>query len=132
MAEQIKLEIVTPEKEIFRDMVDSFILPTAMGLIGVLSNHSPLMTVVVPGVLKYYKNNKEEHIAVSTGFMELKDNGAEILVSSAELAKNIDRARAEAAAERAKMRLADTNIKIDHARAEAALKRAMARLNALK
>lgn len=131
MAKLIRLEIVTPEKEVFHDMVERFVLPTAMGQIGVLYNHAPLLTVVSPGVLKYYKNNKEEHIAVSTGFMELKNNEAEILVASAELAKDIDKARAEAAAERARKRLKDfKNLKIDHARAEAALKRALARLKA--
>ena len=64
--------------------------------------------------------------------MELKNNVAEILVSSAELAEDIDIARAEAAAERAKERLHDKSQEIDHERAEAALKRALARLKAVQ
>ena len=69
---------------------------------------------------------------MSNGFLELKNNVAEILVSSAELSEDIDKARAEAAAERARERLHDKSENIDHARAEAALKRAMARLKALQ
>jgi F-type H+-transporting ATPase subunit epsilon len=132
MADRIRLEIVTPEKEVFHDMVESFIIPTLLGLTGVLYNHAPLLAVLEPGVLKYRKDNNEEHIAVGSGFMELKNNEAEILVDTAELAKDIDKARAMAAMDRATKRITDKSANIDHARAEAALKRAIARLHALE
>ena len=103
-----------------------------MGNTGVLYNHAPLLTVLEPGVITYKKDNTEGKLAVSNGFLELKNNIAEILVSSAELPEEIDTARAEAAAERARERLHDKSKDIDHARAEAALKRALARLKAVQ
>lgn len=132
MADLIRLEVVTPEKEVFSAMVESFVFPSVMGNTGVLYNHAPLLTVLEPGVITYRKDNAEGKLAVSTGFLELKNNVAEILVSSAELAEDIDIARAEAAAERAKERLHDKSQEIDHERAEAALKRALARLKAVQ
>ena len=132
MADLIRLEVVTPEKEVFSTMVESFVFPSVMGNTGVLYNHAPLLTVLEPGVITYRKDNAEGKLAVSTGFLELKNNVAEILVSSAELAEDIDIARAEAAAERAKERLHDKSQEIDHERAEAALKRALARLKAVQ
>ena len=131
MADLIRLEVVTPEKEVFSDMVESFIFPSVMGQTGVLHNHAPLLTVLEPGVITYTKNNKKGKIAVSTGFLELKNNVAEILVSSAELAENINKARAEAALHRAQERLANKEEDIDKVRAVASLQRAMARLKAL-
>ncbi len=132
MADLIRLEVVTPEKEVFSTMVESFVFPSVMGNTGVLYNHAPLLTVLEPGVITYKKDNTEGKLAVSNGFLELKNNIAEILVSSAELPEEIDTARAEAAAERARERLHDKSKDIDHARAEAALKRALARLKAVQ
>jgi len=132
MADRIRLEIVTPEKEVFHAMVESFTVPSLLGSAGILYNHAPMLAVLEPGVIKYRKDDQEYHISVGTGFMELKKNEAEILVSTAELAKDIDVARAQAAAERARNRLADKSANIDRTRAEAALKRALARLNAIK
>lgn len=132
MADLIRLEVVTPEKEVFSDMVESFIFPSVMGSTGVLYNHAPLLTVLEPGVITYKKDNEQHKIAVSTGFLELKNNVAEILVSSAERSEDIDKARAEAAAERARERLQEKAKDLDQTRAEAALKRALARLKAVE
>ena len=129
MAEQIRLEIVTPEKEVFHDMVDSFIAPALKGEVGILIGHAPLIAVIEPGVLKYKKDDQEEKIAVSSGFMELVNNEAEILVASAELAKDIDLTRAEASAQRARKRLEEKSKNLDYTRAEASLKRALARIH---
>ncbi|NLF80820.1 MAG: F0F1 ATP synthase subunit epsilon [Clostridia bacterium] len=130
MADRIRLEIVTPEKEVFHAMVESFIVPSLLGSAGILYNHAPMLAVLEPGVIKYCKDNQEHYIAVGTGFMELRNNEAEILVNTAELSRDIDIARAQAAAERAHRRLADKSANIDRARAEAALKRALARIKA--
>jgi F-type H+-transporting ATPase subunit epsilon len=130
MADKIKLEIVTPEKEIFSDMVESINIPTLCGSIGILYNHAPILTVVDIGVLKYVKDNQQFTIAVDTGFLEFKDNKAKILVTSAECAKDIDKERAVSALKRAQNRLQEKRDNLDHARAEAAMKRAMARIKA--
>ncbi len=130
MANNIKVEIVTPEKLVLSDMVESITVPTLSGSIGILYHHAPLLTVVDIGVLKYSRDGVEYAVALNTGFLELKDNIAEILVVSAELAEDIDKARANEAMKRAQARLLEKSSNLDHARAEAALKRAIARIKA--
>ena len=109
--------------------MDSFIAPALEGEVGILIGHAPLIAVIEPGVLKYKKDGQEEKIAVSSGFMELVNNEAEILVASAELAKDIDLTRAEASAQRARKRLEEKSKNLDYTRAEASLKRALARIH---
>jgi F-type H+-transporting ATPase subunit epsilon len=134
MAEQdkIRLEIVTPEHEVFHAMVERFSVPTLMGSTGILYNHAPLLTVLTAGVISYVSEGESGKIAVSGGFMELRDNEAEILVPTAEKASEIDKARAVAAADRARHRLENRSSGLDEERARAALMRAMARLHALE
>lgn len=134
MAEQdkIRLEIVTPEREVFHAMVERFTAPTMLGSIGVLHNHAPLLTVLVEGVISYVKDGETGKIAVNRGFLELRDNEAEILVSTAEKAEDIDKARAIAACDRARRRLEERAAGLDGTRARAALMRALARLHALE
>ena len=130
--DQIRLEIVTPEKEVFHAMVERFTVPAAMGSTGILYNHAPLLTVLVPGVLVYHMDGKDGYIAVSRGFLEMRDNEAEILVDAAELAADVDLERAKAAEKRARERLAQSSTgEIDVARAEAALARSLARQKAV-
>ncbi|MCR4962601.1 MAG: F0F1 ATP synthase subunit epsilon [Firmicutes bacterium] len=129
--DRIFVDIVTPDKEVFRAMVESLNVPTACGMTGILANHAPLLTVVTTGILEYKSTNKTGKIAVGNGFMEVKDNEALILVQCAEMAEDIDEARAKAALERAKQRLEAQEANLDKARAEAALARAVARLKAI-
>lgn len=132
MAEQdrIRLEIVTPEKEVFHAMVEQFTVPALAGSTGILYNHAPLITVLIPGVLTYVKDGEKGKIAIGKGFLEMRENEAEILVDNAELAADIDTARAMASADRARQRLSSREAGLDVARAEASLARALARLKA--
>ena len=129
--DKIYVEIVTPDKEVFRAMVESLNVPTASGMTGVLADHAPLITVISIGVLEYKTSTQSGKIAVGNGFMEVKNNEALILVKCAELAEDIDEARAKAALARAKQRLEAKEANLDKTRAEAALARATARLKAI-
>jgi len=130
MADKIRLEVVTPESEIFNDLVDSFTLPIIDGRAGVLCNHAPMLAALETGVIVYNKDGKPGCIAISNGFLEVKNNEAKVLASTAELAEDIDVERAKASMERAKQRLTEKANDTDSARAAASLSRAMARLNA--
>ena len=107
-------------------------LPAAQGSIGILPGHAPLLTTLIPGVLKYQVEGHVEYMAVSDGFVEITDNVVIILAHTAEEAAKIDIARAEAAKNRAKQRLASHDPNVNTAQAEAALRRAIARLQASK
>jgi len=124
------LEIVTPERRVFREEVQAIMVPGTEGYLGVLARHAPLMAELGVGAVKVtYPDQRIEFLATSGGFMEVANNKAIILADSAERALEIDVARAEAARDRARERLESKAPDIDIARAQAALARALNRLH---
>jgi F-type H+-transporting ATPase subunit epsilon len=93
----IKLEIVTPEKRVFDETVDSVTVPTATGEVGILPNHSPLISSLKPGILSFANKGASERMVVSGGFVEVSANKVSVLTDIAEKADEIDveAARAE-------------------------------------
>ncbi|MDI6711427.1 MAG: F0F1 ATP synthase subunit epsilon [Thermoanaerobacterales bacterium] len=131
MAEKTqKLTVVTPARIVYTDDVRMVHAVGTDGDLGVLPEHAPLITSLKISILRVQKEGKWTKLAVSGGFMEVKDSNAVILANAAELAEEIDVARAQRAKERAEQRLASKSPEIDIARAEAALARALARLKA--
>lgn len=129
MAENtIKLEVVTPDRKVVSEEVEMVVAPAAEGYLGILANHAPLITSLQIGTLKYTAGGQEQKLAISGGFLEVKDNRAVVLAEAAERPEEIDVQRALAAKERAERRLAERNADIDLVRAEVALKRALNRL----
>ena len=92
----LKLEIVTPEKKVFDDSVDSVTVPTASGEAGILPNHAPLVSALKPGILSYSNKGTVDKLAVSGGFVEVSSNKVSILTDSAQAAGEIDAAAARA------------------------------------
>jgi F-type H+-transporting ATPase subunit epsilon len=135
MAQQIRLEVVTPTGAVVNDEVDIVNAPGYGGDFGVLANHAPFLSTVKIGLLSYQKGNQRENLMISGGFCEVSNNKITFLVESAEYGKQIDVDRAMKAKERAEKRLAQASQQTDsinRARAEAALQRALARLRASK
>jgi F-type H+-transporting ATPase subunit epsilon len=126
----LKLDIVTAERIVFSEDVDTVIAPGVEGQLGILPHHAPLMTILQAGELVVRRESKEDVLAISGGFMEVRPDRVIVLADQAERADEIDMARAEAAKKRAEERLRDTKVEgLDEARAEAALRRAVARLS---
>lgn len=130
MANRLELEVVTPERVVLREEIEALVVPATEGYLGVLPNHLPIITGLVPGVVRYRKDGRIARLAVSGGFMEVAKNRVVILADTAERAEEIDVARAERAKERALRRLRERPPGLDVARAEMALRRALARLKA--
>jgi F-type H+-transporting ATPase subunit epsilon len=131
MAEKINLEVVTPKGAIVSEKVDIVTAPGFAGEFGVLANHAPFLSTIRVGTLHYKKDGNEMELMISGGFCEVSNNKITFLVESAERGHEIDVDRALQAKERAEKRLLQTKeqlAKIDRARAEAALQRALARL----
>lgn len=124
----IQLEVVTPGKIVLKDEVDFIVAPGSLGELGILPDHAPIITSLEIGVAKIKKANQETLMAISGGFLEVKNNKATILADTAETAEEIDASRARAARERAEDRINSKKDDVDMARAEAALKRALTRL----
>jgi F-type H+-transporting ATPase subunit epsilon len=126
----IRLEIVTGERVVYDDDVDSVVVPGSEGELGILPHHAALMTTLQPGELRVKKEGQEVLMAVSGGFMEVLPHKVTILADTAERAEEIDEARAEAARKSAQDSLAQAakGGEIDPARAQAQMRRAIVRL----
>jgi F-type H+-transporting ATPase subunit epsilon len=125
----LKVEIVTAERLVYSEEgVDRLIVPGVEGELGVLTLHAPLLTMIQPGVMRIVKEGDEVEMAITGGFIEVRDNRVTILADSAERAEEIDEARAEEARGRAQRLLEERKAEVDLARAEASLRRALVRL----
>ena len=130
---QIHLEVVTPKGPVVSEDVDIVTAPGFEGEFGVLANHAPFLSAIKTGTLVFKQDNREKFLMVSSGFAEVSNNKATFLVETAEFGHDIDVDRALEAKERAEKRLAKElahDEGLNRARAEAALQRAVARLAA--
>jgi F-type H+-transporting ATPase subunit epsilon len=135
MAGNIQLEIVTPEKVVVSEATQIVASPGTMGEFGVLIGHTPFMTTLKTGPVRYTDaDSAERYVFVSGGFAEALPDKVTILAESAEKRRDIDIGRANAALERAQQRLAEDRGRedIDFTRAKAALERAMQRIKLAK
>jgi len=127
---KLKLDIVTAERAVYSEDVDEVIAPGIDGELGILPEHAPLMTMLLPGMLTVKRDGDELNLAVSGGFMEVRPERVIILADTAERAEEIDIARAEEARRRAEEARAGAVTMGAEAQmaAEAALARALARI----
>ncbi len=135
MAQQIRLEVVTPNGAVVSEDVDIVNAPGYGGDFGVLANHAPFLATIRTGSLTYEQGKKRENLMISGGFCECSNNKITFLVESAEFGRQIDVDRAMKAKERAEQRLAKATQHddlINRTRAEAALQRALARMKVSK
>jgi F-type H+-transporting ATPase subunit epsilon len=131
MAENITLEVVTPEKYVVSEEAQIVAAPGLYGEFGVLSGHTPFMTALKVGSVRYTDAGGTEHfVFVSGGFAEALPNKVTILAESAERRRDIDLERAMAAKERAEKRLAQERAReeLDYTRLRVALERAINRI----
>jgi F-type H+-transporting ATPase subunit epsilon len=100
------LSIVTPEKVFFEAEIKSLIIPGTEGYLGVLPDHAPLITALKPGKIEFRDAADRLHtLAVSTGFLEVSRNKANLLVEAVEFADEIDLERAQKAHQAARKAL---------------------------
>ncbi len=131
MAQNIKLEVVTPEKAVVNEDAKIVVAPGDQGEFGVLPGHTTFLTTLKTGTIRYTDaGDQERFVFVSGGFAEALPDKVTVLAESAERRRDIDIARAKAALERAEKRLAEQHQKEsrDFTRAKAALERALQRL----
>src|SRR4030067_2989140 len=103
---KLNVDIVTAERLVYSEQeVDELIVPGIAGELGVLPLHAPLLTMIQPGVLRVVKGGEEVAMAITGGFIEVRDNRVTILADAAERGEEIDTARAEEARRRAQERL---------------------------
>ena len=129
MAEQIQLEVVTPERRVLAEAVDSVTVPGMNGELGILPGHTPLISQLQTGVLSYSKNGATERLHVSGGFVEVNADRVSVLAEIAARPEEIDAARARLAREHAEKTLSSfTGTEEDFETARARLERSVVRL----
>ncbi len=128
MGNTLKLEIVTPEATVCSEDVDMVTLPAAGGQIGILPQHVPLMTQMVPGEMIVRAKGSDRFLAVGEGLVEVTGDRVAILTDMAIAAENIDEAKAEEARQKAAARLRQKLSAEQVAAVNAALARSLAKL----
>ncbi len=123
------LEIVTPEKSVFSDEVDGVVLPGVEGELGVLPQHTPLVTTLAPGELRYSKDGKETDFAVGEGLIEITGTTVSVLTDLAVSDVEIDEAVVEEALQRAQDALQEKLGEEEIAAVEASIQKSLAQLH---
>ncbi len=106
MADELMLEIVTPEKLTFSGKVEEVTVPGSEGEFGVLRGHASLLSSIQIGELSYTKDSKRTCYAVDTGYAEVLSSKVTILVEGAERSDMIDKEKARKDKADAEARLA--------------------------
>ena len=131
MNRKLHFALITPEREVLKEDIDSISLPTPMGEITVLPGHIPLVANIASGMMTIRRNGTEEYIAVTGGFLEIKRGDTLIILAdSADRAEEIDLEKVEEARERARKVLEEKRFvdDVSSVSAVAALERELARI----
>ena len=132
MADTIVLKIITPKKIVMEEKVDAVSLPTFRGEITVLPHHTQLFSLLVEGVIKIKKDNKEDYLAIGGGYLETDGEELHILVSRAYNQGEIDQKLIEKSIESAKKILAQSKDLKERSEAMAVMRRAVIDTKLLK
>ena len=119
MAEAFKFELVSPERLLVSEEVDSVIIPGADGEMTVMAKHAPVMTTVKPGVVTVKPaSGAEQRFVVFGGFADILPEGCTLLAESAVAVKDIDRGDLSRRIQEAKEDVADAKDDATRSRAE--------------
>jgi F-type H+-transporting ATPase subunit epsilon len=103
----LTLEIVTPEARVYSDTIDSVVIPTIEGEIGVLPGHIPLLTQVADGELRVSKGSATSYLAIGGGFAQIDGDKVSVLAERAISEELIDEKAVEEAMKRAEQAIKD-------------------------
>jgi F-type H+-transporting ATPase subunit epsilon len=93
---KFEVEVLTPEGKVFGDEVEMVSTRTAVGSIGVLANHAPLMAILDPTELRLYKSDSDVvRFAQGEGYLQVVENSALVLVEEAIDPDKLDRSDLE-------------------------------------
>jgi F-type H+-transporting ATPase subunit epsilon len=101
MAETLQLEVVTPTHRVLAGRASEVRIPGVLGELGVLPGHTPLLTSLGTGELKWTEGPTEGRLVVQGGFAEIQPDAVTVLASIAETVDQIDVGAARAALEAA-------------------------------
>jgi F-type H+-transporting ATPase subunit epsilon len=119
-----KVEVLTPEGEVFNDEVEMVSTKTSVGSIGVLAHHQPLLAMLDPTELRLYKSESEVvRYAQGEGFLQMTGEHALVLVDEVFPVDELNASDLRERAKRAEDELANAEEGSEEARAAARDKR---------
>ena len=125
----LQLDVITPERRLLSEQVDSATVPGLGGELGILPGHTPLISQLKTGVLSYTRGAETRRLLVSGGFVEVNDDRVSVLADLAQFPEEVDAASARLERDEAERRLAAfTGSPEELAQERAQLDRADARL----
>ena len=124
--------VITPDQVFLNQEAEEIILPTNTGLMGVLTNHAPLITALEIGVMLIRVKKDWKPFALMGGFALVKQNQVTVLVNEAESESTIDRAEAERSFTTTKQKFEEATDQKQKVEANFAFKRARARFQVVK
>ncbi len=108
MAEQLKFELVSPEQRLASGDCDMVVMPGEDGDLGVLVEHSPLVTLLRPGVVSIYQGDRvDRRFFVAGGFAEVSEEGCTVLIEEGFPLEDVTEAEAGQRLDTAKRDFAD-------------------------
>ena len=125
----LQLDVITPERRLVSETVDSVTVPGASGELGILPGHTPLISQLGSGVLSYTQGGATRRMLVSGGFVEVNADRVSVLADLAETPDEVDAADARRTREETERRLGSfTGTPDELAALQSDLARANARL----
>ena len=134
-AKTFRLEIVSAERSLFSGEANFVVVPGVDGELGIFPNHTPLLTKIKPGTLKFHAKDEPEETLffVAGGFLEVQPTVVTVLADTVIRGEEIDQARAEESKKKAEEAISKApEDKIALATAQAELSYAMAELRTLQ
>ena len=134
-AKTFRLEIVSAERSLFSGEANFVVVPGVDGELGIFPNHTPLLTRIKPGTLKFHAKDESEETLffVAGGFLEVQPTVVTVLADTVVRGEEIDQARAEESKRNAEEAISKApEDKIALATAQAELSYAMAELRTLQ
>jgi F-type H+-transporting ATPase subunit epsilon len=119
-----RVEVLTPEGEVFNDEVEMVSTRTTVGSIGLLARHQPLLAMLDPTELRLYKSESDVvRFAQGEGFLQVAEQGVLVLVDEAFSIDDLDAAGLRDRLKRADDELSRAGEDSEQARAAARAKR---------
>ena len=134
-AKTFRLEIVSADRSLFSGEANFVVVPGVDGDLGIFPNHTPLLTKIKPGTLKFHAKDEPEETLffVAGGFLEVQPTVVTVLADTVIRGEEIDQARAEESKKKAEEAISKVpEDKIALATAQAELSYAMAELRTLQ
>lgn len=129
----LHLDIVSAEGELFSGLVEKLTVSGALGELGILPGHAPLLTTLQPGLVEIVRQGgKEDVFYISGGTLEVQPNIVTVLADTAVRAEDLDEMAALEARGRAEKLVAAHKTEIEYSKTLSELAEIAAQLRAIK